>query len=176
MTNYVYIAQSIDGFIAGPNGELDWLEDIDNPEQSDFGFSAFMEGIDALLMGKNTFEKVLTFGVWPYERPVFVASNTLAELPPEVEGKAFLISGSIQDMMTALRDKGHKNLYIDGGALIQSCLAENLIDSLIVTTVPVLLGQGIPLFGFLPTPIKLKLVDSEILLNQLVKTHYQVVH
>lgn len=62
MKNYVYIAQSLDGFIAGPNGELDWLENIDNPKQNDFGFSAFMGTVDALIMGKNTFKKVHSFG------------------------------------------------------------------------------------------------------------------
>ena len=175
MKNYVYIAQSLDGYIAGPNGELDWLEDIDNPEQSDLGFAGFMNTIDALIMGKNTFEKVLSFGMWPYEKPVFVASASLSSLPSSVEGKAFLLKGTPKDMVIGLKEKGHKNLYIDGGAVIQSFLSENLIDEFIVTTVPVLLGNGIPLFGSLPKYVKLNLVGSEVLLNQLVKTHYRVV-
>ena len=174
MKNYVYIAQSLDGFIAGPNGELDWLEHIDNPEQSDFGFSAFMSIVDALVMGKNTFDKVLSFGMWPYAKPVFVASSSLSVLPSSVEGKAFLLKGTPKDMITGLHKKGYANLYIDGGAVIQSFLKEELIDELIITTVPVLLGEGIPLFGYLPKQVQLKLIDSEVLLNQLVKTRYQV--
>ena len=174
MNNYVYIAQSLDGYIAGPNGELDWLEEIENPEQSDFGFAAFMDTIDALVMGRNTFEKVLSFGMWTYEKPVFVASSSLPSLPSSVEGKAFLLKGVPKDMVTTLHEKGYKNLYIDGGAVIQSFLNEDLIDELIVTTVPVLLGEGIPLFGSLPRQAKLKLIGSEVLLNQLVKTHYRV--
>ncbi|MES9860480.1 MAG: hypothetical protein ABW157_07580 [Candidatus Thiodiazotropha sp. LLP2] len=67
MTNYIYIAQSLDGYIAGPIGELDWLDEIDNPEQSDFGFSTYMSNIDALIMGRKTYEKVLSFGMWPYD-------------------------------------------------------------------------------------------------------------
>ena len=174
MKNYVYIAQSLDGYIAGANGELDWLEEIDNPEQSDFGFSAFMNTVDALIMGKNTFEKVLSFGMWPYEKPVFVASASLSSLPSSVEGKAFLLKGTPSDMVAELNGKGCENLYIDGGVVIQSFLNEDLIDDLIVTTVPVLLGGGISLFGSLPERVKLTLISSEVLLNQLVKTHYHV--
>jgi dihydrofolate reductase len=174
MKNYVYIAQRLDGYIAGPNGELDWLEDIDNPEQSDFGFSAFMNTVDALVMGKNTFEKVLSFEMWPYEKPVFVASSSLSVLPSSSEGKAFLLKGTPKDMVSTLHKRSYTNLYIDGVALIQSFLCEGLIDELIVTTVPVLLGEGIPLFGCLPKRVKLKIVGSKVLLKQLVKTHYQV--
>ncbi len=103
MKSYVYIARSLDGFIAGPNGELDWLDKIENPGQSDLGFSDFMSGIDALIMGKNTFEKVLSFGMWPYDKPVFVASKSLYVLPASVEGKAFLINGTPREMITELR-------------------------------------------------------------------------
>ena len=104
MKNYVYIAQSLDGYIAGPNGELDWLEDIDNSEQNDLGFSAFMKTVDALVMGKNTFDKVLTFGMWPYEKPVFVASGSLSSLPSSMEGKAFIMKGTPEDMVKVLNE------------------------------------------------------------------------
>lgn len=172
--NYVYVGQSLDGYIAGPNGELDWLDEIDNPEEDDFGYAAFMENIDALVMGKNTFEKVSSLGMWPYKKPVFVASNSLTTLPPSVDGKAFLIKGTPNEMFQILNKNGFTNLYIDGGSLIQSFLKEGLIDKIIVTTVPILLGEGISLFGNLPERVKLKFVDSEVLINQLVKTHYEV--
>ena len=174
MTNYVYIAQSLDGYIAGPKGELDWLDEIDNPEKSDYGFSEFMKNIDALVMGRNTFDKVLSFGMWPYDKPVFVATNSMPSVPSIVERKAFLLKGTPNDMVMSLVDRGYRNLYIDGGSLIQSFLADSLIDRIIVTTVPVLLGDGIPLFGTLPQRVKLKLLNSEILSNQLVKTTYDV--
>lgn len=87
MKNRVYMAQSLDGFIAGPNGELDWLAAIDNPEGSDLGFAEFMASVDALLMGRNTFEVVAAFDAWPYDKPVFVASNSLKQLPEGLPAK-----------------------------------------------------------------------------------------
>jgi dihydrofolate reductase len=175
MKSIVYIAQSLDGFIAGPDGELDWLQDIDNPEGSDFGFSACMESIDALIMGRNTFEVVVTFDFWPYTKPVFVASSSRKEIPSSLKDKAFLIQGTPKEMVAAMQAKGYSRLYVDGGILIQSFLKTGLIDELTVTTIPVLLGSGIRLFGHLEERIKLKLVNSEILANQLIKTTYQTV-
>ena len=81
MTCYVYIAQSLDGYIAGPNGELDWLYEVENPDDSDFGYAEFIDQVDALVMGRNTFEMVLSFDVWPYTKPVYVASSTLESVP-----------------------------------------------------------------------------------------------
>jgi dihydrofolate reductase len=176
MTHYVYIAQSLDGYIAGPNGELDWLENIDNPEQSDFGFSAFMQVVDALLMGKNTFEMVASFGQWPYQKPVFVVSNSLTSLPSGFDGKAQLLKGDPKELVAVLHGQGFNDLYIDGGLLIQSFLKENLVDELIISTIPVLLGEGIPLFGNCSNRINLNLKSSEVLAGQLVKSHYIVDH
>ena len=168
-----YMAQSLDGYIAGPEGELDWLEEIDNPEGSDLGFAEFMAGIDALLMGRNTFEKVLTFGFWPYDKPVYVASNSLKEIPADLEGKAFLISGTLAEMLAFLsEEKGVQNLYLDGGKLIQSALRLDLLNEMTVTTLPVMLGEGIPLFEAKGAKKKLRLDCSEVLLGQLVKTKY----
>ena len=172
--NYVYIAQSMDGYIAGPSGELDWLDDIENPENNDLGFSEFMESVDALIMGRNTFEKVISFGMWPYQKPVFVASKTVFSIPSQVAGKAFVIAGDPHDMVSELNEKGYRNIYVDGGAVIQSFLRENLIDEIIVTTVPILLGKGISLFGELSQRINLRLINSRVELGQLVKSHYAV--
>ncbi|GAA5216475.1 dihydrofolate reductase family protein [Corallincola platygyrae] len=174
MTNIVYIAQSLDGYIAGPNGELDWLEQIDNPTHDDFGFTEFMSQVDALIMGRNTYEKVLSFGQWPYDKPVYVASSQLTEIPETLNGKAFIVNGSPHQMLSKLKAEGHSAFYIDGGALIQSFIREDLIDELIITTVPVILGEGIRLFGHSEKSVRLKLTSSGVLLNQLVKTHYVV--
>ncbi len=174
MTNYIYIAQSIDGYIAGPSGELDWLNDIENPKNDDFGFAEFMNQIDALVMGKNSFEKVQTFGIWPYSKPVYVVSSSLKSIPEVLNERAFLINSSPSEVVSSLNSKGHKNLYIDGGSLIQSFLESNLIDKLVLTSIPVLLGGGISLFGRLDKRVKLTLESSEILVNQLVKTTYTV--
>ena len=174
MTIYVYIAQSLDGYIAGKHGELDWLNDIPNPDHSDFGFADFMNRVDALVMGRNTFEVVQTFDMWPYTKPVYVISTTLNALPPAYAGKAKLLNLKPVQIVEKLKQDGLNNLYVDGGTLIQSFLAKNLIDELIITTIPVLLGGGIPLFGELSKSLALELVKSEVLVNSLVKNHYRV--
>ncbi|MGF1767103.1 dihydrofolate reductase family protein [Enterovibrio makurazakiensis] len=171
-----YMAQSLDGFIAGVNGELDWLETIENPEGSDFGFAEFMDSVDALLMGRNTFEKVLSFGMWPYNKPVYVASNSLLEVPEELACKAHIISGELQSMLSQMQQQGINTVYLDGGKLFQSALRSGVLNEMTITSVPVALGQGISLFGDLENQVQLKLESSEVLLNQLVKTKYRVVH
>lgn len=173
MQNSIYIAQSLDGYIAGKNGELDWLMSIPNPEGSDYGFAEFMKGIDALVMGRNTFEMVVSFGQWPYTVPVFVPSTTLNELPEGYEDKAGLIKGTPREIIASLKEKGHSNLYIDGGHTIHSFLKEDLIDEIIITTASIILGGGIPLFPELENNIDLELISTEKLGPQLVKDTYK---
>ena len=135
-----------------------------------------MESIDALVMGRNTFETVQSFGFWPYEKPVFVMSKTLTEIPADLSDKALLLNTEPWEAVKTLNARGYNKLYIDGGLLIQSFLRAGLINELIVTTLPVLLGDGIKLFGHLPNMQKLKLLSSETLVNQMVKTRYQVIN
>jgi len=172
MRNYVYIAASLDGFIATKDGGVDWLNEIPDPEQSDYGYAAFMSTIDAIVMGRNTFEKVLTFGAWPYDKPVFILSNNLKDLPDGLTGKARIIKGEIKELLADLHKQGYANLYIDGGATIQKFLKEDLIDELIVTRIPILLGDGIPLFGKLERSLKFIHNETEVYENDLVKSHY----
>lgn len=172
MTNMIYIAASLDNYIAGPGGSLDWLNEIPNPEQSDFGFGEFLQRVDAIVMGRNTFETVLGFEPWPYQKPVFVLSRTLAGLPEKVAGKAELIRGEPTEVVAALNARGYQNLYIDGGRTIQGFLEADLIDEMVITRVPILLGGGIPLFGRLPNELKFRLVSTERLNYTLVKSIY----
>jgi dihydrofolate reductase len=172
MSTYVYVAQSIDGFIAGKDGDMDWLNDIPNPEKSDFGFAEFIDKIDVIVMGRHTFEKVQSFGMWPYTKPVLVISKTLTELAAEYDGKARVLNLEPIQIAEYLKKEDLTNLYIDGGLLIQSFLKNDLIDELIITTVPVLLGEGIPLFGKLDQSLKFKFQRSEVLVNSLVKSYY----
>ena len=172
MANYVFIATSLDGFIATSDGRVDWLNEITNPDQSDFGFVEFNSGIDALVMGRNTFEQVLTFGSWPYDKPVFVLSDSLTEIPEAVADKAEIVNGELHELINGLNERGFENLYIDGGRTIQSFLKEDLIDEMIITTVPILLGDGIPLFGKLTHIMKFKHTKTEILNDSLVMSHY----
>jgi len=173
MSLYVYIAQSLDGYIADKNGDIDWLMDIPNPENSDFGFAEFMSKIDAVVMGRNTFEKVNSFGVWSYTKPVYVISASLHDLPQKYSGEVEILNLKPKQIIETLEKEGMKNLYIDGGSLIQSFLSEDLIDELIITSIPVLLGGGIPLFGKLNNSLKFKFQKSEVLNNSLVKSHYK---
>ncbi|ELU4007558.1 dihydrofolate reductase [Vibrio vulnificus] len=173
MSNIVYIATSLDGYIAGPNNDMDWLHQVPNPDGSDFGFADFMANIDALVMGRNTFEMVLSFGVeWPYNKPVFVLSNTLKSVPEGYQDKVFLVQGALPTVVEQLHQQGYQRLYIDGGKTVQSFLAEDLIDEMIITTIPVLLGAGIPLFGSLTKTLNFKHIHAQRLADYMVKNHY----
>jgi dihydrofolate reductase len=172
VTIFIYIAVSLDNFIATPDGGLDWLYAIPNPEQSDYGFADFIQRVDALVMGRKTFETVLSFDPWPYQKPVFVLSRTLAALPEKAIGKAELIRGEPAEVVRILGGKGFHNLYVDGGRTIQGFLEADLIDEMIITQVPILLGGGVPLFGRLPQEMKFRLVGTQRLNDTLVKSQY----
>jgi dihydrofolate reductase len=174
MPNVVFIGTSLDGYIADKDGGLDFLHSIPNPEQDDLGYLDFMNGIDALLMGRKTYETVLGFGgQWPYHKPVFVLSNTLSFLPVDLPEKVELVNGSIRQVVGEINSMGFEQLYIDGGKLIQSFLKEDMIDEIIITQVPILLGGGTPLFGELPAHLTFNLVGTEVLLNAIVQSHYK---
>lgn len=172
--NSVYIATSIDGYIADKNGGIDWLHQTPNPDNSDLGYGEFTAQIDALVMGRNTFETVCGFDCdWPYKKPVFVLSNTLSQIPAEYQNKVFLVKGNLQEVLSQIHQKGYYRLYIDGGTTIQSFLKEDLIDDLIITTIPILLGGGVPLFTELNSCLKFELVKSQVLIKQLVQSYYR---
>ena len=173
MSNFVYIAASLDGFIATPGGGIEWLEDVPNPAGSDFGFGGFIQNMDALVMGRNTFEKVRSFDAWPYAIPVFVLSKTLVSVSSGFEGKVEILSGAPPEVVSRLNSRGFRNLYIDGGKMIQSFLSHDLIDELIVTRFPKLLGKGIKLFGELETALDFDHIETEVIENYLVKSHYR---
>lgn len=175
--NIVFIAKSLDGYIADKEGNIDWLHSVPNPDHNDMGFINLMQEIDAVVMGRNTYEVVLNFeGDWPYSKPVFVLSNTLESIPERISDKVSLIKGTLQDILKQIHGKGYTKLYIDGGKTIQSFLRENLIDELIITTFPILLGGGSTLFGNLSRPINLEHLESKVFLNQIVQNHYRVIN
>ena len=174
MSNIVFIASSLDGYIADKEGELDWLQAIPNPDNLDMGWVDLLDRIDALVMGRKTFEKVCSFDCdWPYSKPLFVLSNSMKSIPEGYEGKAELISGSFPAVIETIQQKGHKHLYIDGGVTVQSFLKEDLIDELIITVIPILLGGGIPLFGELPKRMEFNHVKTEVFLSAIVQNHYR---
>lgn len=172
--NKVFIATSLDGFIADEAGGIDWLTLMPSPTKGDGGYSKFMETIDALVMGRKTFEKVLSFGVdWPYSKPVFVWTNSLKQIPPPLVGKVEIVQGSVADVLKAIHSKGYSSLYIDGGQTIQSFLQVGLIDEIILTQVPIVLGKGIALFKNVPR-VRLRHRSTEVFDNGMVQSHYDV--
>ena len=173
MSNIVFIATSLDGYIADKDGGLDWLHSIPNPENLDMGWVDLIDRIDALVMGRKTFDTVCSFDCdWPYSKPVFVLSNSMKSIPEGYEGKAEPIKGSLSEVIEAIHQKGYKHLYIDGGVTVQSFLKEDLIDEMIITVIPILLGGGAPLFGELPKQIEFERLKTEVFLNAIVQNHY----
>ena len=175
MLNKVYIAASLDGYIADKDGSLEWLQSVPNPDGLDLGYKDFMNGIDAIIMGRVTYETVLGFGIeWPYNKPVFVLSTTLKTVPEELVGKVEIINGLLPEIVDKLNKREFNNLYIDGGSTVQNFLKEGLIHEIIITTIPVLLGGGAPLFGELSSQIELEHIKTEVFLNEIVQSHYRV--
>lgn len=176
MKTSVYIATSLDGFIARPNGDMDWLPGADGSgDGEDYGYRAFIESVDALVMGRRTFEKVLTFGDWPYQVPVIVLSSRPLEIPDSNRESVESMSGSPSDLVERLAGRGFRHLYVDGGETIQRFLRAGLVRQLIVTRVPVLIGDGIALFGSLQEDIALRHLETRSFPTGFVQSVYEIV-
>ena len=154
----VYVGISLDGFIARSDGAVDWLDEANKavPAGEDCGFQAFMDSVDTLVMGRKTFEQVLSFGQWPYgETPVVVLSRNAISFPPNLPNTVTHSSESPRDLLERFSSEGVKHVYVDGGNTIQRFFSAGLIDQITVTVIPVILGGGIPLFGPLDKDINL---------------------
>jgi dihydrofolate reductase len=175
VTTHVFIAASLDGYIARQDGDIGWLLQRDDPTE-DHGYMAFIADKDWIVMGLGTYEKVLAFDEWPYDRPVLVLSRQLADTPvPEaLKGKVQFSRRAPKEVLDDLAAQNAHRVYIDGGQLIQSFLREGLVADIIITTVPVLLGSGKPLFGSLPQDIDLTLLSSRSFPSGLVQSHYRL--
>lgn len=168
----VFVGVSVDGFMARLDGALDFLPpDGGEPH----GYTEFMATVDALVIGRNTYETVLGFDAWPYgDKSVFVLSTHT--LPPPPAGAVFEhLSGEPKEIASLLAGRGFQHIYVDGGITIQGFLREGLIQRLVVTRVPVLIGTGIPLFGATPQDIALKHVATRSYASGLVQSEYEVV-
>jgi dihydrofolate reductase len=168
-----YIAASVDGFIAREDGQLDWLPSDDTRE--DYGYQALMDSIDALVMGRKTYKTVLALGAWPYaDKAVFVLSHSPLAIPLSLAPTVQSLRDSPQEILQHLASKGYQHLYIDGGQTIQSFLREGLLQELIITRVPILLGKGIPLFGELDQALALTHIETTVFTNGLVQSKYHL--
>jgi dihydrofolate reductase len=171
MKTTVYVGTSLDGFIARKDGDIDWLVKYQNKEVHD-SYNEFISRIDAMVIGRGTYEKVLSFPVWPYEKKVFVLSTSLKQIPETLNEKATLVAMKPAALLYYLSDKGFSNIYVDGGKVIQSFLREDLIEELIITRVPELIGTGIPLFGYIDNDLQFEHIKTSIYSDGLVKSHY----
>ena len=168
----VFIATSLDGFIARKDGALDWLP---QDQTDDHGYNNFFSSIDAMLMGRKTFETILGFSPFPYEgKRVVVCSRTLTEVPKHLIGKLEFAAQPLPDLVRRLEAEGTKHLYADGGQIISALLEAGLVNRIILTRVPVLLGSGIPLFGALSADIVLQHIETKTFSSGLVQSVYDV--
>lgn len=175
ISGHVFIATSLDGYIAREDGSIDWLLEHDN-QGEDHGYDEFIQNIDAIIMGRKTFEKVLTFGPWGFTKPVVVLSKQLVGKPvsADLEGRVRFMDSKPADVMAQLSAEGAKRVYVDGGLVIQSFLLAKLIDDLIITRVPVLIGSGRSLFGDIQKDISLRHLQTKSFPSGLVQSHYRV--
>ena len=169
----VFVGTSLDGFIARPNGEFDFLP-ADGGEPH--GYTEFIATVDAIVMGRNTFETVLTMTPWPYgKKRVVVLSSRPLDLSTTVAAYVEQMSGSPAEIVAKLAATGAHHIYIDGGITIQRFLRAGLIQRLIITRVPVLIGEGIPLFGALPHDICLRHIATRQYPSGLVSSEYHII-
>ena len=175
VSGHVFIATSLDGYIARENRDIDWLLRHDQAGE-DHGYDDFIRDIDVIIMGRGTYEAVRGMGEWFYTRPVLVLSSTLATqaVPLELEGRVRFTDQSPDEVVAMLHSEGAKRAYVDGGAVIRSFLKRDLISDMVITTIPILLGAGRPLFGGDPRDVALKHLRSQAFPSGLVQSHYEV--
>jgi dihydrofolate reductase len=167
----VFVGTSVDGFIARPDGVFDFLP-ADGGEPH--GYEEFMATVDALVIGRNTYEVVLAFEQWPYgKKPVFVLSTR--PLAPAPAGAVVEhLCGDPADIVSRLSARGIQHIYVDGGETVQRFIRASLVQRLIITRVPVLIGTGIPLFGAVPRDIPLKHIVTKQYASGLVQSEYEI--
>jgi dihydrofolate reductase len=173
---HVFIGTSLDGFIARADGGIDWLmdKDFDAGPDEDFGYGVFIAGIDAVIMGSGTYRTARGFPEWPFRLPVVVMTSRPAEMPADPPPDVSLTGESPAALMDRLAAEGVGHVYVDGGALIRSFLAAGLIADLVLTRLPILISQGLPLFGALPGDVKLEHLTTRVLPRGLVQSRYRV--
>ena len=180
-----FIAASADGYIATSDGGVEWLEGAGCPESGngasfgDGGFAEYIASVDCMIMGRNCMEKLASFNLtpnqWPYpDIPIFALSKSVRKTPENLAGKVDLYSGDIPDLIAMLESDGHTHAYIDGGATITSFIELGFLDEICVTQVPILLGEGFPLFGALGTTVKLSDAQATVFSNDFVQWKYKI--
>jgi dihydrofolate reductase len=174
----VFIGISLDGFIARENGELDWLPGAEggSSDGEEHGYPAFIATVDTIVIGRGSYEKVLTFDSWPYgDKPVVVLTSRPETLATPPVSTVTVMGGTPDEIVGRLRERGARHLYVDGGITIQQFLAAGLIQRIILTRIPVVIGRGIPLFGPVPQDIRLRHMSTRALPSGMVQSEYEVI-
>ncbi|KZL20781.1 hypothetical protein PsAD2_01270 [Pseudovibrio axinellae] len=174
-SGHVFIATSLDGFVARENHALDWLMKQPNTGE-DAGYDAFMGCMDGLVMGRGSYETVLGFENWPYAKPVVVLSKTMtqADVPDALKGKVRVSASDPAEIMQELSAEGWSHAYVDGGKVVQSFIRAGLVEDIILTQIPILIGRGVRLFGDVTADIDLELVSSRSFKSGMVQSHYRL--
>jgi dihydrofolate reductase len=161
----LFIAISLDGYIAGPHGEIDWLF-----HDADYGYTAFFDSVQALVMGRKTYELSLSFGEWPYgDKPAYVFTR---QTPP-VDARVRFVADDAAGLIAELHAQGIQNIWlVGGGALVSTFLHAGLIDEFVISVHPLLLGAGIPLFASGIPRLGLRLLGVTPFASGLVQLHY----
>lgn len=172
MLTSTFVGTSVDGFIARSDGDFDFLPPGGGEEH---GYEAFFASVDALVIGRGTFEKVLTFETWPYgKKPVFALSSRPLDMSQVRGGVVEQMAGEPASIVARLESRGIRHVYVDGGITIQRFLRAGLLQRLVITRVPVLVGSGIPLFGPLDRDIRLEHLGTRQYESGLVTSEYSV--
>jgi dihydrofolate reductase len=173
----VFVGTSVDGFIARADGSIDWLNEANAlvPTEEDLGYGALMASVDALVIGRKTFEQVLTCGDWPLgDKRAVVLSRSATDLPPSLPAAVTVSSLQPGDLLEELEGEGVKHVYVDGGQVVQSFLRDGFIDEMILTMIPILIGDGVRLFGAIPADIHLEHVSTRAYDFGFVQHRYRV--
>ncbi|WP_460218874.1 dihydrofolate reductase family protein [Psychroserpens sp. MEBiC05023] len=173
---YVFMAASLDGFVAREDNSLDWLMKF-GVDENDDSFEEFTKSMDALVMGSGTYKTVIGFDQWPYKMHTYVMSRTLSQkdVPEELQNKVTIKNLNPKDLMTFLYKNDLINIYVDGGKLVQSFINNGLVNEITLTQIPILLGKGKRLFGELEKDIDLELINSKPMKFGFVQNHYRII-
>ncbi|KQN75063.1 deaminase [Devosia sp. Leaf64] len=174
-TGHVFIGTSLDGFIARKKDDIAWLTEYPTLGE-DHGFNAHMARVDGVIMGRGTYEVINDMQPWYYSKPVVVLSRSLtqADIPSQIADKVEVMNATPEDAMQRLGERGWKAAYVDGGTVIQSFLRAGLIDDMVISRIPVLIGEGIPLFGPLEGDLLLDHVRTRAFPSGMVQSVYRV--
>ncbi|HMQ06041.1 MAG TPA: dihydrofolate reductase family protein [Saprospiraceae bacterium] len=170
----LYIATSLDGFIARPDGRIDWLTSVPDPRTGDYGYAALLESIGTVIMGRKTYEEIIGFDVdWPYiglDTYILTNNYELKILYPDIQ----ILTGSVKEFITALKELAKKDIWlVGGGQVVTQFLNDEILDKMIITIIPKIIGEGIPLFAKTPKESKWKLIETKSFDTGVVNLTYE---